>query len=343
MASYTLSALAELVGAQLVGDGERQIEGVGTLQGASVGQISFLTNSKYRKQLAATQAGAVILREADLDQCPTAALVCSNPHATYARISQCFANEPRHPEGIHPSALVPASCVIGPGVHIGAQVVLGEGVEIGAGSVIEAGCSVGEGSRLGAGCHLFPRVVIYHQCRLGDRVRLHSGVVVGSDGFGFAYDPEGWIKVAQVGGVVIEDDVEVGANTTIDAGAIEPTHIGRGVKLDNQIQIAHNVSIGDHTVIAGCVGIAGSTRIGAHCAIGGGAGILGHLEIVDGTTITATSLVTKSVKAPGVYSSGTPLQPSEQWQKNFARFKQLDEMARRLKQLEQQLAALAKV
>ena len=233
--------------------------------------------------------------------------------------------------------LVAEGADVHPTASIGPFVAIESGVVIGAGSSIGSHSSIGEGSQIGEGCQIAASVQIYHGVRIGDRVVLHSGVVIGSDGFGFANDKGVWVKIPQIGGVEIGDDVEIGANTTVDRGALENTVIGNGVKMDNQIQVAHNVQIGDHTAIAGCVGIAGSAKIGRYCGIGGGAGILGHLEITDGVQVTAMSLVTKSIKDPGIYSSGTSVEPSKLWHKNYARFRQLDEMARRIKALEQRL------
>jgi len=342
LARYTLSHLAQAAGARVVGEPEREIDGVGTLSGARPGQITFLTNPRYRKQLQQTQASAVVIAEADLPFCPVDALVAARPHVAYARISALFAPAAGQGQGIHGSAVIsPAACLgddveVGPGSVIEDDAVLGDGVRVG------PGCYIGAGSRLGEGTRLVANVTVYHGCRIGARVLVHAGAVIGSDGFGFADDGGTWVKVHQLGGVRIGDDVEIGACTTIDRGAVEDTVIEDGVKLDNQIQVAHNVRIGAHTAIAGCVGIAGSARIGRHCAIAGGVGILGHLEIADRVTVTAMSLVTKSIKEPGVYSAGTPLEPIDRWQKNFARFKQLDDMARRIRALEQELAQINK-
>lgn len=334
---HSLKTLAEHVGARIHGDPDCLIGSVATLQGADANAISFLTNPRYRKYLQQTRAGAVILCEQDVEHCPVNALVVDNPHAAYARIATLFEQHGRSQQGIHPSAEVAADAEVDASAWIGPHTVIGAGVRIGAHCYIGPNCVLEHGVQIGENCTLVANVTVYHQCTLGKRVNLHAGVVIGSDGFGFAHDKGHWIRVPQLGSVRIGDDVDIGANTTVDRGAIEDTVIEEGVKLDNQIQVAHNVRIGAHTVMAGCVGIAGSTTIGKHCAIGGGVGILGHLEITDGVTVTATSLVTKSIKIPGVYSSGTPLEPNEQWHKNFARFKQLDQMARRLKALEKEL------
>jgi UDP-3-O-[3-hydroxymyristoyl] glucosamine N-acyltransferase len=342
MADYSLGELAEQVNGRVVGDASVRITGVGTLTHGRQGQITFLNNPRYRRYLAETQASAVILGEDDVAECPVNALVVRRPYVAYARLTALFAPQREQGGFIHPSAQVSpaatvastarieANCVVGAGCSIGEQ------VRIGPGCVIENDCMIGDGS------HLIANVTLYHSTILGQRVTIHAGAVIGSDGFGFANEGGRWIKIHQLGCVRIGDDVEIGANTTIDRGAIEDTIIGSNVILDNLIQIAHNVCIGDGTAMAGCVGVAGSAVIGRNCAIGGGAGILGHLEIADGVTVTAMSLVTKSIKEPGVYSSGTPLEPSAQWQKNYARFKQLDEMARRLRALEHELNELKK-
>lgn len=343
MSVFRLEELAEIAGGRLDGDGSVEIRGVGTLADAQDGQITFLTNAKYRRQLAETHASAVILRESDRASCSVNAIVTDNPHAAYARISALFdesTDECRN--GAHPTAIIeggakvdPTAC-IGPNAHIAAGCTIGPRVVVGPNCTVGRNCVIGEGSRLVA------NVTVYHRCRLGKRVLVHGGAVIGSDGFGFANEGGKWVKVHQLGAVVIGDDVEIGANTTIDRGAVNDTVIEDGVKLDNLIQVAHNVQIGANTAIAACVGIAGSAEIGQRCAIAGGAGVLGHLTITDGVTVTPMSLVTKSITEPGVYSSGTPLEPTEQWQKNFVRFKQLDDMARRLKQLEKQIEELKK-
>lgn len=340
--SFTLAELAQRSGARPVGDADCRIDGVGTLAGGGPGAITFLSNSRYRKHLQGTRAGAVILKEDDLPFCPTNALVATNPHLAYARVAELFAPAPDAAAGIHPSAVVAASARIEPGASIGPQCVIGAGCMIGTGAIIGPNCVLEHGVHIGADTRLVANVTVYYGCRIGARALVHAGAVIGADGFGFAYDRGSWIKVPQLGAVVIGDDVEIGANTSIDRGAVEDTVIEDGVKLDNQIQVAHNVRVGAHTAMAGCVGVAGSAVIGRHCAIGGGAGIIGHLEITDGVTITAMSMVTKSIKQPGVYSSGTPLEPSDLWHKNAVRFKQLDEMARRLKQLEKELQVLKK-
>ncbi len=333
----TLQQLARHTGGRVVGDDSIIIERVATLENAEPGDISFLTNSTYRRFLAGTRASAVILRSVDLEHCPVNALVVENPHAGYAKVASLLYPAATSKIGIHPAAVIDQSAgladdvSIGPNCYIGPGVKLGKGVALGPGCVIEADVEIGDQSRLLA------NVTICHGSIIGKQALIHPGVVVGSDGFGQAYDNGVWLKIPQVGRVVIGDDVEIGANTTIDRGAIEDTVVGDNVKLDNQIQIAHNVHIGSHTVISGCTAVAGSTHIGRNCAIGGAVGIVGHLEITDNVQITAMSLVSHSIREPGVYSSGTPLEPNRQWHKNAVRFKQLNEMAKRIKELESRL------
>ena len=340
--SITLGELARHAGGRVEGNSDCVIEGVATLTNAGPGTITFLTNHRYQKHLSATRAAAVILSEDDLEHCPVNALVSDNPYLTYAHVSALFAPSYSKAGEIHSTAVVSSSAKIHESATIGANSIIGDDVILGAGVIVGPGCVVEHGSEIGDASRLQANVTVYHGVQIGKRAIIHSGTVIGSDGFGFANDHGKWVKIHQLGGVVIGDDVEIGANSTVDRGAIEDTVIEDGVILDNQIQVAHNVHIGAHTAIAGCVGIAGSAVIGRHCAIGGGAGILGHLEICDGVTVTAMSLVTKSIKQPGVYSSGTPLEPSASWQKNFTRFKQLDDMARRLKRMEKELENLKK-
>lgn len=338
--SFTLGELAERLGVALHGDPECPVHGISTLANSQPGTISFLSNPRYRKYLADTQAAAIILPEAELANCPVAALLSDNPYLCYARLSALFAPDFVPAEAIHPTAVIDPSASLGEGVRVGAHAVieaaceLADGVMIGAGTVVQQGCRIGRDSRLMA------NVTVYHGCEIGERAVIHSGAVIGSDGFGFASEQGHWVKIHQLGRVLIGNDVEIGANTSIDRGAIEDTVIGNGVKLDNQIQIAHNVHVGADTAMAGCVGVAGSAMIGERCAIGGGAGILGHLSIADGTTVTAMSLVTNTIKKAGVYASGGLLEEKQAWQKNAVRLKQLDEMARRLKVLEKSLQQL---
>ena len=332
--AHTLAELAERFGLQLRGDGRTAIGGVATLARAGEGQLGFLANPRYRGELARTGASAVVLREADADAAPMACLVAADPYAAFARIAALYETRALPTPGIHPSAAIDADAHIDPQASIGPFVSIGARSSIGAGAIIGPGCVVGEDCDIGAGCELVARVTLVRRVRLGRRVTVHPGAVLGADGFGLAMDANGWIKVPQLGGVTVGDDCEIGANTTIDRGALDDTVLEEDVRLDNQIQIGHNVRIGAHTAMAGCSAVAGSARIGRMCLIGGGAGVLGHLELCDRVTVTAMSLVTHSIREPGEYSSGTPIQDNRAWRKNAARFKQLDALARRLKHID---------
>jgi len=307
---YSLAELAERVNGELRGNGRCRIDRVATLNNAGTGAISFLANPKYRKHLKGTQASAVILTAQDMQDCSIPAIVCDNPYLAYAKIAALFAPRDERAGGRDPSAVVAgsarvdATAWIGPGSVIEDRAVIGARVFIGPGCVVGSDCFIGDDSRLQA------RVTLCHGTRLGSRVLVHPGAVVGSDGFGLANDGGVWVKVPQLGGVWIGDDVEIGANTTIDRGALEDTIIRDGVKLDNQIQIAHNVEIGKHTAIAACVGISGSTRVGAHCTLGGGVGLAGHLEIADNVHFSGQSLVTRSFLRPTFRGHGSGSKPT---------------------------------
>lgn len=335
--SLTLAQIAKAINGQLIGDADYLIEGVGTLAQATPQQISFLANSKYKKFLSDTHAGAVIVSAGMGSALKTNVIEAADPYVAYAKAATLLYPDSTAEPGIHATSYVDPDADVGDNVSIGPHVsidkgaIIGSGVSIAAGSVIESNVTIGCDSRIKA------NVTLCRDVQLGERVVIHPGVVIGADGFGIANDNGVWIKVPQVGRVVIGNDVEIGANTTIDRGAIEDTMIGDGVKLDNQIQIGHNVIIGEHTVIAGCVGIAGSTRIGRYCAIGGGTGIGGHLEIVDGVQLTGMTMVTKSITESGVFSSGIPVEPTKQWHKNVVRYRQLDKLFERVKLLEKQL------
>lgn len=332
-----LGQLAEFLGATLRGDAEKQITGLATLQEAGPAQLSFLANPQYRKFLAGSQAAALLLKEADAEGFAGNALVVSDPYLAYARISHLFDPKPKATAGIHPSAVIAADAVVDPTASIGAFVVIEAGARIGAQVTLGAHCVIGARSEIGEGGWLAPRVTLYHDVRIGKRVVIQSGAVLGGEGFGFANEKGIWQKIAQIGGVTIGDDVEIGVNTAIDRGALADTVIGNGVKLDNQIQIAHNVQVGDHTAMAACVGISGSTKIGKHCMLAGGVGLVGHIDICDNVFLTGMTMVTHSITEPGAYSSGTAMQPAAEWRKSAARIRQLDDIARRLKQLEKRV------
>ena len=328
--SITADEIAERYALPLRGDGGLRIRGVGTLANAGEGQLTFLANPRYRNQLPTSNASVVVLREEDAAEASGTVLIARDPYAMFAKIAALFDRQPVRDAGVHPSAVIDPSARIAEGVHIGPFVVIGADSSLGEGCVIGPGCVIGDDCEVGAGCELIARVTLVTRVRLGRRVRIHPGAVLGADGFGLAMDAGHWIKVPQLGGVVIGDDCEIGANTCIDRGALGDTVLEEDVRLDNQIQIGHNVHIGAHTAMAGCSAAAGSAKIGRYCLIGGAAGVLGHLEICDKVTITAMSLVTSSIREPGEYSSGTPLTDNRSWRKNAARFKQLDALARRI-------------
>ena len=334
---YSLRDIAEELGAQVHGDENCRIDRVATLADAEPGGISFLANRRYRSQLLTTRASAVILEAEFLSSCPVSALVVSNPYLGYARVAALLAPEQPVPAGIHPSAYVSDRATVDASACIGPQAVVENQASVGARSHIGPGCVIDRGATIGDDCTLKANVTICHHVRIGDRALLHPGVVIGADGFGIANNGGVWVKVPQLGAVVIADDVEVGANTTIDRGALGDTVIEEGVKLDNLIQIGHNVRIGAHTAIAAGVAIGGSATIGKRCTIGGAASVAGHLELADDVHLTATSAVSKSISEPGLYSSGMPIQDNRTWRKNIVRLRQLDEMAKRLKDLEKKL------
>lgn len=339
--AWTLSELASMLGAELRGDAAFIIRGLNTLTAAGPDQLSFLANPRYVEELHHTRAGAVLLRPADAEGYAGNALLLANPYLAYARVARLLDRTPRPAAGIHATAVVSPSSRIDSSASIGPHAVIADEVEIGPGTIVEAGAVVQARTRIGRDCRIRANAVIYHDCVLGDRVNIHSGAIIGSDGFGFANDAGRWEKIAQNGRVVIHDDVDIGANTTIDRGAIEDTVIHKGVIIDNQVHIAHNVVIGAYTAIAGCVGIAGSTRIGAYCVLAGGVGIAGHLEICDKVQMTGMTMVTKSITVPGSYSSGTGMEPTVSWRKTAVRLRSLDDMARRLRELEAVVARLA--
>jgi len=336
-ATIKLGRLAEFLGATLRGDPEKEITGLATLQEAGPAQLSFLANPQYRKYLAGSQAAALLLKAADAEGFSGNALVVPDPYAAYARVSHLFDPKPKSAAGIHPSAVIAADAVVDPTASVGAFAVIEGSARIAAGVTVGAHCFIGARSEIGEGGWLAPRVTLYHDVRVGKRVVIQSGAVLGGEGFGFANEKGIWQKIAQIGGVLIGDDVEIGVNTAIDRGALADTIIGNGVKLDNQIQIAHNVQVGDHTAMAACVGISGSTKIGKHCMLAGGVGLVGHIEVCDNVFITGMTMVTHSITEAGAYSSGTAMQPAAEWRKSAARLRQLDDIARRLRQLEKQV------
>lgn len=334
VASFSLADLAQRIDARLVGGSDVRIDSVAQLEQAQPHQLSFCTGSAHHAALAQTQAGAVLLQEQSLPHCQVPALIVQNPYLAFAQLAQLLHPEARPEPGIHPTAVIDPSAQIGAQVSIGPHATVGADCVIAAGCVLEAGVVLGMAVSLGEGCHLGPRAVVGDRCVMGARCRLHAGAVVGSDGFGFAPGPEGWAKVPQLGRVVMGDDVDLGANVTIDRGALEDTVIGNGVKLDNMVHIAHNVKIGAHTVIAGCTVVAGSVVIGERCVFGGQAAINGHIEICDGVTILGMTGVSNSITEPGVYASPLPAKPVRDWRRMVARLVNIESLAQRVKQLE---------
>jgi len=318
-----LGELAVRFGCQLSGDPDVVVDHVAPLQSAGAGALSFLANPRLSSQLAATRASAVVLEPRSRAASPVAALIGANPHALFARIAGVLHPPPPLRPGIHPTAIIDARAQVDASCEIGPYAVIGADAVIGPRCVIGPACVVGEGAHIGPDCRLLGRVTLEHGVRLGARALVHSGAVIGSDGFGLARDGARWLKVPQVGGVRIGDDVEIGANTTIDRGAMDDTMIGDGVKLDNQIQVGHNVTIGAHTAIAACTGISGSVRIGERCMIAGACGLSGHIEIGDDVVLTGMSMVPHSVLKPGIYTSVIPVEPIRHWWRVLTTLKML--------------------
>ena len=331
---HTLAELVASLGGRLVGDPAVQISQVGTLENAGPDQLSFLANPRYKGKLASTRAGAVVLAPASeqLTSCPR--IVTDNPYAWFARAAQLLNPVSQPAPGIDPRASVAAGARVASTARIEFGVVLEDGVVVEDGAVIGALCFLGAGTRIGAASRLHPSVTVYAGCSVGERAVIHSGVVIGADGFGIAKDGEEWIKIPQIGAVRIGNDVEIGANTAIDRGAIDDTVIEDGVKMDNHIQVGHNVRIGRHTAIAGCVGIAGSADIGSHCTIGAGSLILGHLRIVDGVTVSASTVISRSILKQGTYTGMFPFDSNAAWSRNAVLIRHLSEMAERLRAVE---------
>jgi len=331
---YTLGALAVRFGLELEGDPDVELRSVASLREAGPGALSFLANPRYRRFLGSTRASAVVLDAAAAADCPTAALITSNPYAAFARIAQLLYPTAAVTPGLHPTASIDPTAEVAADACIGAQAVVEAGAIIGARAQVGPASVVMRGARVGADTRLTSRVTLYPGVSIGERCVLHAGAVIGADGFGFAPDRDGFVKVPQVGSVRIGDDVEIGANTTVDRGAMEDTVIEAGVKLDNLVQVGHNVRIGAHTVVAGCVGISGSTTIGQRCMIGGAVGVVGHLDIGDDVAVSGYSMVTRSLQGPGMYSSGMPAVPADEWRRTVARLRRLEQLERRVARLE---------
>jgi UDP-3-O-[3-hydroxymyristoyl] glucosamine N-acyltransferase len=334
----TLGELAQQFDLQLSGDAQRPVSGLATLAGAEPDQVSFLSSKKYVGQLAGTRAAAVIIHPDLAQHCPVDVLLTDDPYLAFARLTALFDRSPRPAAGIHPTAVVSAEAEVSADASIGAHAVVEAGAIVAAGANIGANTFIGTGSRIGENSRINPGAVIYHDVWLGARCTVHSQAVLGADGFGFAPSGDGWEKIHQLGGVRIGDDVEIGASTTIDRGALEHTIVSDGVIIDNQVHIAHNCRIGKNTAIAGCTGMAGSTIIGANCTIAGAVGLVGHIEICDGVHITGMTMVTRSITEPGVYSSGVPMSHNRDWRKNAVRFSQLESMHKRLVAVEKYCA-----
>ena len=340
--SYSLREIAERFGGEIVGDSQIEVSRVGTLETAGPGAIAFLANDRYLKQLETTRAAAVIVAPAARDATAIARLVTPNPYAYFARVSALFNPWRTAEPGIHPSAQVHPDAKVHPRAEVGACAVIGREVQVAEGAVIGAGTCLGEGVAIGRDSRLHAGVTIYDRCIIGERTIVHSGVVIGADGFGIAFEDDRWVKVPQIGAVRVGNDVEIGANTTVDRGAIDDTVIEDGVKLDNQIQIAHNVRIGAHTAIAACTGIAGSVHVGRYCRIGGAVGIAGHVSIADHVEISGHTSVTKSIGKAGVYSGVYPFESNRDWRRNAAQLRHLADIAKRVTALEAAIEELTR-
>ncbi|NAW65594.1 UDP-3-O-(3-hydroxymyristoyl)glucosamine N-acyltransferase [Photobacterium halotolerans] len=337
MAALTLAALAEKLGAELRGDAAAEVTAIAGLGQAGSGQITFLSSSKYRQHLQACKATAVMLTPADAEYFDGNALIVKDPYLAYAKVAQWLDSTPASAVDIAPSAYIAPDAVLGEGVAVGHNAVIESGVVLGDHVQVGPGCFVGKGARLGSRTKLWANVSIYHNVVLGDDCLVQSGTVIGSDGFGYANDKGQWQKIPQLGTVRIGNRVEIGACTTIDRGALEDTLIADGVIIDNQCQIAHNVSIGENTAVAGATVMAGSLKVGKHCFIGGASVFNGHMEITDGVTVTGMAMVMRPITEPGVYSSGIPLQTNREWRKTAARVLKIEEMNKRLKSVEKKL------
>lgn len=340
--TYLLADIAACVRGELVGGENPEIRGIATLAHAGPGDLSFLTHPRYRDQLKATGAAAVLLAPIDREATRIPRILCADPYLAYAKAVSLLFPSPEPVAGIHPTAVIDAQAIIGFGSQIGSCCSVGSGAVVAQRGIVSPGCFIGEGVQIGEQCMIHANVSIYPGCRIGKRAIIHAGAVIGADGFGMAREGEGWRKIPQIGGVIIGDDVEIGANTTIDRGALGDTIIEDGVKLDNQIQIGHNVHIGAHSAFAGCVGIAGSAKIGRRCTIGGGAVVLGHLEIADDVHIGAASVVTKSITKAGQYAGLYPIQDRKDWAHNAALLRNLDKLSRKIRELEMEQNRLKK-
>ena len=330
----SLGELATRFDCELVGDPDVMIDDVAALANADSSSLSFLSGSKFKKRLSSTKAAAVILRPEDVDDCPTASLVSDNPYASYARMAAAIRPATAIKSGVHPSAVVAESATVAESACIGANAVIEEGVTIGENSSVGAGSVVGPDCIIGSDCRLHANVTFVRKVSVGDRCIFHSGSVIGADGFGNAMTPDGWVKVPQLGGVRIGDDVEIGSCTSVDCGAIDDTVIANGVRLDNQIQIGHNVHIGEHTAMAAGVAVAGSAHVGERCLLAGMVGVAGHITICDDVVVNGKGMVSKDISKPGAYASNFPIEPVGDWNRQVARVRRLAKLNERVNELE---------
>lgn len=338
--NYTVAQIAKLLGAEFVGEGKHIITSIAPIDSAQKNDITFLSDSKYQSQLSTTLAGCVLLSEASKKLLQTNGIILSDPYLGFAKVAQLLDTTPIPKAEIHPSAVVHKNTKLGNHISIGANSVIEENVILGDNVIIGANTVIGQNTLIDSDTRIFSNVSLYHNVRIGKNCVIQSGAVIGSDGFGYANEKGVWIRIPQMGGVIIGDEVDIGANVCIDRGALNDTIIGKGVKIDNLCHIAHNVQVGEHTAMAGFTGIAGSATIGKNCTFSGRSSILGHLSIADGTHVTACSLINRSNKEAGVFSSGTGMQDNKSWRKSVARFRQLDDMAKQLKHLEREFQKL---
>jgi UDP-3-O-[3-hydroxymyristoyl] glucosamine N-acyltransferase len=331
----SLGELATKLGCELIGDPEVTVSEVASLTNASPGSLTFLSSAAYTSQLPSTKAAAVVLRPPDADACPVSAFVCDEPYAMYARMAALVCPAPTFEPGVHATATVAESAHVADSAHIAASAVIGDRTTIGENTVVGPGTVIGPDCTIGDNCRFVANVSIVKKVETGSRCLFHPGAVIGSDGFGNAMTPEGWVKVPQVGGVRIGSDVEVGANTAIDCGAIGDTVIENGVRIDNLVHIAHNVRIGEHTAIAGLCGFAGSTTVGKRCMFAGNSGAINQVTVCDDVIVMSQSVLTKDIMEPGVYSATFPAKPAKAWAKQVARFRRLESLFARVKKLEE--------
>jgi UDP-3-O-[3-hydroxymyristoyl] glucosamine N-acyltransferase len=335
---YSLREIVASLGGELLGE-DVEITGAASLSSAQPGQISFLAGSKYLPLLNASQASAVVITDRYRTATPLPRIVTANPYAYFARVVGLLYPEARHQAGVAASAVIDSSATVPDSAHIGAHCVVGRNVVLGERVSMEAGCVIGDNVVIGDGTVLHANVVVHRDCVIGSNCTLFAGCSIGADGFGYADENGSWVKIPQIGRTVIGDNVDIGANTTVDRGALDDTVIEEGVKIDNLVQIGHNCRIGAHTVIAGCVGIAGSARIGRHCRIGGAAMILGHLDIADKVTVSPGSMITRSLRKAGTYTALMPFQVHEDWLSTAAALRNLGKLSEQVRALEKELAA----